>query len=136
MEKLDLKQIFDSNLCSFHVAVKAKKAGFTCANTFYAYDENGNVTDAGWMENGGQGEIKGLLASLPKFKAPTLYPAINICMAIGLIEDTTLDISKCEFKHTFTTKGEWKYMFIYNKDEMFSERLADLMVLVWLKYKK
>lgn len=129
--KLDLKKLFDDSLCSFEISKRAKESGMTCANTFYAYDEHGEVTDGAWMAEGGQGDTKNLLDSLPNFKPPILYPAINIAMALGLLEDCSLDFKKID---CYEFNG--KYFFKHKEGLFQSEKLVDLFIEVWIVHKK
>ncbi len=129
-KQIDLRKRFKDNICSFDIAKKAAAAGMTCANTFYAYDEHGELTDGAWLAEGVEGVNKNLLASLPNFKAPILFPAINLPMAIGMLEDTDLEykMMDCYFDE--------KYFFRYAGNIYKSNKLVDLLVEVWIKHKK
>lgn len=127
--KIDLQKVFTDQLCSFDVAKKAKEAGMNCSNTFYAFDEKGAVNDGAWMEN--EEMIKQQYPTLKNFTAPVLFPAINLAMAIGMLEDTDLEFPKLNV-YQFGDK-----FFIKYKDETYqSEKLVDVVVLIWCKHKK
>jgi|CXWK01.1.fsa_nt_gi hypothetical protein len=124
MKTLDLKQLFTNNVCSFEMAKKMKEAGMTCANTFFVYDSQGEVADAGWMEELGFNDF---------------YPCINLAFAISMIEDTAVPVDKIELWEMDNDKyptGK-QYFFKCEGDEtLSSENLIDLILMVYLKYKK
>jgi len=131
MKKLNLKQLFTDNICSFEVAKQAKAAGITCANTFFAYDSEGGLTDAAWLEQMGFTDF---------------YPAINLALAISaiggdvVIDGQPIDPTKVELysldseEYPTTTR----YYFKYNGQLLAGdfENLVDLLVTIWIKYKK
>jgi hypothetical protein len=126
--KIDLQKTFQDNLCSFDVAKKLKEAGMTCANTYYAFDDKGQINDGAWMEN--PEKIKERFG-LKDFNPPVMYPAINLAMAIGMIEDTDIDVKRFE---CYQFNG--KYFFKYKDETYQSEKLVDVMLQVWLKHSK
>ena len=74
--KIDLTKRFREELCSFTMAKKAKINGMTCANTYFAYDSNGDVTSGGWLESMGYDNF---------------FPCINFPFACSMLEDTDID---------------------------------------------
>ena len=115
MKKLDLRAEFKKSICSFEVAKKASEAGMSCANTYYAYDENGGLNDGAWLE---------------KVTGAKMYPAINIALAIGLLENLSIEPDL----NAFSEKDN-KFCFEHKGNTTEAETLADLCVLVWIKYK-
>lgn len=134
--EINLTDEFKENICSFYVAKKAKAAGMNSANTFYAYDEEGQTTDAGWMES--ENNLKMLREQLknPRWMPPVMYPAINLPFAIGMLEDTTIDHKKLECWEEWDEEKGTTFFFKTGDDVMQNTKLVDLMVEVWIKYKK
>lgn len=128
MKTLNIADLFKQNLCSFEMAKKVKAAGMTCANTFFVYDDQGEVADAGWLESLGFNDF---------------YPCINLAFAISMLDSketigTLQDVNKIELwemdSESYPTKKE--YFFKYDGGEVLSsENLVDLLLEVWLKYK-
>lgn len=124
MKTLNIADLFKENLCSFEMAKKVKEAGATCENTYFAYDDEGEVTSAGWLKELGFND---------------LYPCINLAFAISVLEETQFDPEKIELwyldSEAYPTKKV--YFFKYDGGEVLSsENLVDLLLEVWLKYKK
>lgn len=124
MQTLKLTDLFKENLCSFEMAKRVKEAGATCANTYFAYDDQGEVSNAGWLENLGFNDF---------------YPCINLAFAISVLEETQIDPDKIELwyldSESYPTKKE--YFFKYDGGEVLSsENLVDLLLEVCLKNKK
>ncbi len=115
-KKINLNELFVSSLCTFKGAKKAKAAGFTCANTYFAYEANGELCNAGWMEELGK---------------DSLSPAINIAMAIVMLEDTDLNQSEIELSN-----DDVKFTLKYGDDIFESTNLPDLLIELWIKYKR
>lgn len=113
--KIDLAKLFSDSLCSFEVAKKAKQAGMTCANTFYAFDSTGEVTDGAWLE---------------KITGAEMYPAINLPLAIGMLENTDLKFDKIDVSET-----DGKYSLCYEDEIYESTKLIDIFVEVWIKHR-
>lgn len=122
MIKVDLKSEFQNNLCSFDLAKEAKKAGMTCANTFFAYEEDGSICDGGWIESLGYDGY---------------YPAINLSFALFMLDEVPAkmyDIVKTDdedrpYKVTFTRADSSVNYFE-------AAKLVDAVLLVWLKSKE
>lgn len=138
-QQIDLRATFDKYICSFEVAKKAKEAGMTCANTFYAYDVFGKITDGGWMD--GDIETGNEMAKMAKelrkknnLPPIVMYPAISLPFAIGLLEDTKLDAN--EMKKLSCYEFNEKYFIKYKEQVYQSEKLVDIIVEFWIKNKK
>lgn len=116
--KLDLKKLFLANICSFEMAKKAAAAGFTCANTFFSYDPDGSLNDGAWLQN---------------VTGSKMFPAINICLAIGMIEDldSSVEVLKIDL---YEYSG--KYFLKYKDQTCQSENLVDVIIEFWLANKK
>lgn len=128
MELIDLKSLFTDSVCSFEAAKKARASGFSCANTFFAYDDKGEVTDGGaWLED--------IFNEPDKF-----FPCINIAMAVSLLGDTDLDSNMILLFRMDKGPEPFdrpNYVFQYNgKLEFTNTNLADLLIDVWIRYKK
>ncbi len=138
--KINLTEEFKENLCSFSVAKKAKAAGMTSANTFYAYDPKGELIDAGWMEADNNIKMIREQTNKPDWQPPLMFPAINLPFAIGMLEDTTITKQIAEGK--FECYELWdenkgiEFFFEIGSDKLKSRKLVDLIVEVWIKYKK
>lgn len=117
MLKIDLPGLFKKSICTFAAAQKAAEHGFTCANTYYAYDERGEVTNGGWLQ-----DVAGC----------KMYPAINIALAIGILEDTDV-IKYWDGVAIYLSNGMY-----YFKCDVFNaqnENLCDLLIDVWINFK-
>ena len=121
---IDLAKLFKACLCSFEVAKKAKQAGMTSANTYFAYfayDVNGQVGDCGWLE---------------KVAGMEVFPAINTAFAVAMLENTDLNLSKIELYQELTLHGpDGNFVFNYEGEVYKSENLVDVLVEVWIKHK-
>lgn len=118
-KKLNIKNIFNENVCSFQMAKRIKEKGITCANTYFAYDEDGQITTGGWLS-----EISS--------KYATFYPCVNTAMAIVIAEQTNADLKKID-----VYKTESSYRLSYNDFfEIETENIADLFLEFWLRFKK
>lgn len=127
-KKINLTDLFKDSLCSFDLAKKAKLAGISPENTFYAFDELGEINDGGWM----YGEkAKEFTAHIPGWKPPVYYPAINLPFAIGLLEDCDIDPRDIEC-HEFNGK----YFLKYKDTLLQGTKAVDLFVEFYLIYKK
>jgi hypothetical protein len=129
--KIDITKAFADQFCSLELAKKAKTAGFTCANTFYSYDEAGEIGDGAWMERPEVIEQLRKMTGKADWKPPVMYPAINLAMAIGMLEYTDLEHGKVE---CYEYNG--KYFFKYKGEVFQGEKLANVLVEVWLKHRK
>lgn len=120
MTKIDFQELFDFSVCSFEVAKKAAAAGMTCANTFFAYNEKGEVGDSGWLQK---------IYDKAKF-----YPVINTPLAIFMLEDTTIDLGDESFG-LFNNTETKTFVLKYKGDEISDANLVNVLVLAWIKYK-
>lgn len=138
MEKtqINLREEFKQNLCSFEVAKKAKAAGMTCANTYFAYDKDGNIGDGGWMEDEKNIKMIREQTGKPNWQPPVFYPAINLAFAIGMLEHTDIDFGNFECFEIWDEKKGLEFVAEYEGKEVFkSKNLTDLFVEVWIKHK-
>jgi len=123
MNTLDLKQLFKSNVCSFEMAKKMKEDGMTCQNTFFVYDDHGEVADAGWLESLGYNYF---------------YPCINLALAIRMMESLPIQHEKIELWQI--QEGPTLPAFYYLKYDGgqadSSENLVDLLLTFYLKHNK
>lgn len=120
MIKLDLSQIFKQNICTFAVAKQAAAAGMTPANTYFSYDDSGGLSDGAWTG--------------PVLKKK-FYPAINLLLALYMAtEETTLTLDDPTLEFFADPAGDF-FMFNYRGDQIKTNNLVDLFVLVWIKYK-
>lgn len=118
-KQIDLSKLFIESLCSFECSKKAKQAGMTCANTFYAYNNKGELGDGAWLET---------------VTGAEMYPAINLAFAIGMLDDTNLkfDKVKCEENDVLSNK----YSISYEDEVYKSNNLIDIIIELWIKHKK
>ncbi len=122
---IDLKQLFLDSICSFEMAQKAKFAGMTCANTFFAYDESGQIGDGAWLENPPE-----MIKDLPAFKQPVLFPAINLALAIFMLDDI-LGADKIECYQIDDV-----YVCKFNGKGYEGKKLVDAVIDLWIHNKK
>lgn len=113
-KQLDLSELFKKSLCSFEIAKKARAEGMTCANTFYAYDPNGDLGDGGWLE---------------KITGTEMYPAINLAFSIGMLDNTDLKSDKIQL-----SEEDGKYSLHYEDEIYQSENLVDVIVELWINH--
>jgi hypothetical protein len=118
MEKqtIDLVQRFHAELCTFEMAQKAKEAGCSAANTYFAYDELGEKHDSGWMDKVGIKDV---------------YPCINFPFAASMVADLNLDADKVEFYQENN-----QYHFKTGDKIYVSANIVDVLVEVWISHKK
>lgn len=116
--KIELKALFKGSLCSFDMAKKCAKAGMTCANTFFAYDEHGDINDGAWLQK-----------ISPQYK---MYPAINVPFAILMLEDTDLKLFELELH----IDSDELFHLRYGAEEYTGDNLPDVLLAAWLKHKK
>lgn len=125
MKQINLNELFSQSVCSFEAAKLAKQHGFTCANTYFAYDHKGVVEDAGWIED---------------FLLPgqTFFPCINIAMAISMVlSDTTINIDLALFFSQEYADMETVYICQYDGKLLDKNKnLCDLLISIWVKLKK
>ena len=116
MKKINLSERFRQEICTFEIAKRLHLAGMTCANTFFAYDEHGEITDAGWLES-----VAGM----------KLYPCVNFAMACAMMEDTDIDFNNVGFYQD----GDLYKISV--KDQVWENaNIVDLLMELWIKYKK
>jgi hypothetical protein len=113
--EISLKEEFISSLCTFEVSKKAKMAGATCANTYLAYDDTGEITDGGYLE---------------KIGCAGYYPAISLPFAILMLDDTDIEVDTIRF-----IKNDEGYIFSANNKSFKSENIVDVLVLAWIEFK-
>ncbi len=116
MNKINLTNRFREELCTFEMSKKAKIAGATCANTYFAYDNMGNVTSGGWLEGIGYDNF---------------YPCISFPFACVMLEDTDLD-----HKNVDLYEGDGSYTLKYKTEAYTSKNIVDVLLEIWLKHKK
>lgn len=114
--EINILQRFRDELCTFEVAKKAAAAGMTCANTFFAYDEHGEVTDGGWLQ-----KVTGL----------TYYPAINFAMSVAMLENMTFPVSAIKLEQ----EGD-SFFLTCNEITISANNIVDVIILTWIKYKR
>ncbi len=113
MSKIDLKARFREELCSFDLAKKADKAGVTCANTFFAYDNKGNLTDGAWLASVGY----------------DMYPCINFAFACHLLADC---VTEEEFERiSFSRIGE-HYIISFEEFSHMSINIVDVVLSLYI----
>lgn len=114
--KIDLMSRFKRELCSFDIAKKLKKAGVTCANTYFMYDKDGNLGDGSWLEDITEIEM---------------YPAINFPLSVMMLEEGGLKYGKID-----CYKIHDDYYIEYNNITYRNENIVDALMLLWLEFKK
>ena len=125
MQHYNINELFKANTCTFEMAKVVKDVGMTCTNTYFAYDDKGEVTDGGWLDE---------LGLQNQF-----YPCINLAFALHMLEDTGLYPEKIELwsldsnEHPTQTVFYFKYC---DDPALESTNQVDLLLLVWMKYKK
>jgi hypothetical protein len=98
------------------MAQEVAKAGFTCANTYFAYDEYGAVlSDGGWMNEVFANEI--------------VYPAVNLPLAITMVGDI-VDLSKIS-----SMENDGQFILVYHSKVYQSENLVDALLELWINHK-
>ncbi len=115
MKKLNLTERFKQEICSFETAKKIAAAGMTCANTFIAYNKDGEVNDAAWMQN-----ITGI----------KLYPCVNFALACIMMEDTSID-----FNNTELYQDGDMYRLTWENEVYENTNIVDLLMELWVKFK-
>lgn len=119
--KIDIGKSFRNSVCSFEVAKKIAEKGFTCANTFLAYDENGEIGDGGWLQ---------------KVTGAKMYPCVNLAMAYVVAENTSAELDKMALYQVCHNDKEPTFKLTY-KDKVYeAERCADVLLLFWCDFKK
>lgn len=117
MNVINLHDRFRAETCTFEMAKQAALAGMTPTNTFFAYDEKGEINDAGWMHDMGY----------------KLYPCINFAFAAGMLENTSLDLTKISFYQ----QPDGLYIFETGSGQKYSsQNIVDCLVSVWLDHKQ
>ncbi len=114
--KINILDMAKHYLCSFEMAKQASAAGMTCANTYFSYDENGNIGDGGWLEGLGY---------------QNFYPCINFPFAVAMLEDTDLDASKVQ-----VVKNGSKFIFSYDTETAESSNIVDVIIMMWIRHRK
>lgn len=120
-QTINIEKRFKDEVCTFAAAKRAKAAGMTCANTFFAYDRRGEISDGGWLEK---------LGFFQEY-----YPCINFAFACAMLNEC--DFDKAQFTVTSLVKnGRTLYTISYKKDEFTDANIVDVMVDFWAKYKR
>jgi hypothetical protein len=119
IQKLDLKELMKASICSFAIAKRLKAEGITRQFT-YAYDDQGDLCDGGWLE--------GIIQK-------PFYPAIDLASAIGLVEEVP-GIENCQLQfHQVPNRPDF-YSISLNNWNAIDTNLPDLLMWTWLKFKK
>jgi hypothetical protein len=117
---IDLQELFKSSVCSFEIAKQAKANGFNCENTFYSYDEQGELGDGGWLE---------------KITGAKMYPAFSLPLAMGYLEHTNIPPDK--FKDIELSEIDGFYTIKYDTEIHTSKNVIDVILMfVFKHYKK
>ena len=117
-QNINLTARFKAEICTFETAKKAKASGMTCANTYYAYDEKGELNNGGWLD--------GIFDDYS--------PAIQFPFAVTMLEDIGIDIKEILLYQDDQDGG--KFYLIYRKELLQSRNLVDVLVHLWLIHKK
>ena len=110
MTSINLAQRSVDELCTFEMSKRIKNAGLTCANTYFAYDNDGKLNDGACMENIG---------------IDNLYPCVTFSFAVNMLEG--LDFGKIECYQTDTCT-----YINYNGKQFSSTNIVDAVLELWL----
>ena len=122
MQQIDLQKRFKAEICSFEMAKKIRAAGMTCANTYFSYDEDGQVGDGAWL-----GEIS---------ERYGMAPCVQFPFAVAMLEEVIEDFDNISIsRYDMADWGE-RFEVAYDGEAFESNNLVDAILSLWLKYKK
>lgn len=116
MGQIDIEKRFKASLCTFEMSKKVAAAGMTCANLYFAYDEDEEVSNGAWLEKLGY----------------KVYPCMDFTFAITMLSEVLRHPHNLQLQDSSV---DGYYKIIYKNKAYDSKNIVDVVLMCWLDNK-